>query len=127
MKARAPFQPAPTAMPIAAISSSAWTKAKCLLAGLGIDAIAARDALERLGKRGRGRDRIPCADRGAAVDRAQARGVIAFDENSVADRVAAFVTRIPSGQSKRLSRPENRCRARVDSASISLSLPLNAR
>src|SRR6202035_5778189 len=34
-------------------------------------------------------DRIPGADRGAAVDCPKARSEIAFDENAVADRVAA--------------------------------------
>ena len=45
---------------------------------------------ERLGQRRRRRDRIPGAHRGAAIDRAQGRGGIAFDEDAVADRVGAL-------------------------------------
>ena len=89
MKARAPFQPAPTTMPIAAISSSAWTMATFFLPVAGSTPIAAGEALERLGDRGRGRDRIPGADRRAAVERAERGGVIALDQDPVADRLAA--------------------------------------
>ena len=44
---------------------------------------------ERLGQRGGRRDRIPGADRRAAIDRAQRRGAVAVDEDAVADRVGA--------------------------------------
>ena len=61
VKARAPFQPAPITMPMEAISSSACTMAKLVLAGGGIDAELGAVFLERLGHRGRGRDRVPGA------------------------------------------------------------------
>jgi hypothetical protein len=47
-------------------------------------------ARERLGQRRRRRDRIPGAHRGAAIDRAQGGGRIAFDKDAVADRVGAL-------------------------------------
>ena len=88
VKARAPFQPAPITMPIEASSSSAWTMAYFVLLGVGIDAQLGAIAREGVGERGGGRDRIPGADRGAAIDRAQRGGRIAFDEDAVADLVA---------------------------------------
>ncbi len=42
---------------------------------------------ERLGKRGRRRDRIPGADRRSAVDGAERGGRVSFDEDAVANRV----------------------------------------
>ena len=45
---------------------------------------------ERLGERGRRRDRIPGADRRAAIDGAQRSGGIAFDEDALADGVGAL-------------------------------------
>ena len=71
-----------------------------LLARRLVDAEARAVALERFGERGRGRDRIPGANRRPAIDRAEPGGEIAFDQDAVADRVAAR-TRTPSGQSKR--------------------------
>jgi hypothetical protein len=46
-------------------------------------------ALEGLGHRRRGRDRIPGADRGAAVDAAQSGGGVAVDEDALAHRLGA--------------------------------------
>src|SRR4051812_31575971 len=43
---------------------------------------------EGLGERRRGRDRVPRAYRGAAVDSAETRGVVAFQEDAVADGVS---------------------------------------
>src|SRR3974390_77139 len=86
VNARAPFQEAPMTMPIEASSSSAWTMANlfCFLAG------STRTRCEEgggFGKGGRRRDRIPGAQGGAAIDRAERGRRIAFDENPVADRV----------------------------------------
>jgi hypothetical protein len=58
------------------------------LAGVGVDAELAAVLLERLGHRRRRRDRVPGADRGAAVDAAERRGAVAIDEDAVADIVA---------------------------------------
>ena len=44
-------------------------------------------ARESVRQRRRRRDRIPGAHRGAAIDRAQRRGAVAFDEDAVADLV----------------------------------------
>src|SRR5205085_10556470 len=55
------------------------------LAGLGFRAETLAVARKRLGKRGRGRDRIPRGDRRAAVDAAEGSGAVAFDEDPVAD------------------------------------------
>ena len=90
MKLRAPFQPAPITMPMAAISSSAWTMANLFFAGLGIDAEFLAMLGEGFGQRGRGRDRIPGADRGPAIDRAQPCRIVAAQEDAIAHRIAAF-------------------------------------
>ncbi len=55
--------------------------------GLRIAAVARAVALERLGDRRRRRDRIPRANRRAAIDRAERGRVVALDEDAVADRV----------------------------------------
>ncbi len=59
------------------------------LSGLRIGAEAAAVLGERLGERGRGRDRIPGRDRRAAVHGSERRGVVSFEEDAVADRVGA--------------------------------------
>ena len=59
-------------------------------AGRLVDAELAAVLLERFGERRARRDRVPGADRGAAVDAAERRGGVAFDEDAVADRVAAL-------------------------------------
>src|SRR6185312_5147389 len=46
--------------------------------------------LERLGKRRGRRDRVPRAERRAAIDRGERRRVVAVDEYLVADRVGAL-------------------------------------
>ena len=89
VKARAPFQPAPITMPIEASSSSAWTMAYLALPVSLSCAEPLAMGLEGLGERRGGRDGIPGADRGAAIDRAQRGGVVAFDEDAVADVVGA--------------------------------------
>ena len=61
-----------------------------VLFGRRIDAHALAVARERLGERRRRRDRIPGADRRAAIDGAQGGGRIALDEDAVADRVGAL-------------------------------------
>jgi hypothetical protein len=61
-----------------------------VLLGRGVDAHALAVARESLGERRRRRDRIPGADRGAAIDSAERRGRIALDEDAVADIVAAL-------------------------------------
>ena len=53
-----------------------------------VDAIAAAVLLERLGHRRRRRDRIPGADRGAAVHGPEGGGRVALDEDAIADVVA---------------------------------------
>ena len=58
-----------------------------LPAGFRIGAEAAAMLRERLGHRGRGRDRVPGADGRAAIDRAEAGRVVALEEDAVADRV----------------------------------------
>ena len=88
VNARAPFQPAPTTMPIEAISSSAWTIAN-LLVPVALSTRSLRAVLlERLGERRARRDRVPGADRRPAVDAAERRGGVALDEDALADRVA---------------------------------------
>ncbi len=90
VKARAPFQPAPTTMPIDAISSSAWTIANLFLPL----SLSTRSLLQYFWNASAseelGRDRIPGADRRAAVDAAERRRGVAFDEDALADRVAAL-------------------------------------
>ena len=88
MKARAPFQPAPITMPMEASSSSAWMMANLCLLGFGIDAHLGAMAGKRIRQRRRRRDRIPGADCGAAIDRAERRRRIALDEDAVADLAA---------------------------------------
>ncbi len=89
VKARAPFQPAPTTMPMEASSSSACTIAKRFWPVAGSTRNLRAVLLERLGHRGRGRDRIPGRDRRAAVHAAQRRGAVAVDEDAVAHPVGA--------------------------------------
>ena len=60
-----------------------------VLLGLGIDAQPLAMAGKGVGQRGRGRDRVPGAHRGAAIDRAQRGCRVALDEDAVADRVGA--------------------------------------
>ena len=45
---------------------------------------------ESIGERRRWRDRIPGADSGAAIDRAERRRTVAFDKNAIADLVGLF-------------------------------------
>ena len=88
VNARAPFQPAPVTMPIDAISSSACTIANLFLP-LALSTRSLRAVLlERLGDRRDRRDRVPGADRRAAVHAAERRGRVAFHEDALADRVA---------------------------------------
>ena len=87
VKARAPFQAAPITMPIEASSSSACTMAYLVLPVSGSCAELLAVRLEGLGQRGRRRDRIPGADRGAAIDGAERGGAVALDEDAVADLV----------------------------------------
>ena len=54
-----------------------------------IDAKPGAIALEGFGQRGRGGDRVPGADGRPAIDRAEASGEIALDQNAVADGAAA--------------------------------------
>ena len=58
------------------------------LLGFRIDPQLGAMAGEGVGERGGGRDRIPGAHRGAAVDRAERRRRVALDEDAVADLVA---------------------------------------
>ena len=60
-----------------------------LLACRLVDPVARAIALERFRERRGGRDRVPGADGGPAIDGAEAGGKIALDENPVADGVAA--------------------------------------
>ncbi|OIQ79745.1 hypothetical protein GALL_385050 [mine drainage metagenome] len=55
-----------------------------------IGAVLAAISGEGFDHRGRGRDRIPGRHRGAAIDRAQAGGAVAVDEDALADHVGAF-------------------------------------
>ena len=89
VKAREPFQPAPITMPIEASSSSAWTMAYLALPVSLSCRSRLQWRLEGLGERRGRRDGIPGAHRGAAIDRAQRGGVVAFDEDAVADVVGA--------------------------------------
>ena len=74
VKARAPFQPAPTTMPIEASSSLGLHDGVVLATGGRIDAeLVAEYFWNASGdRRGRG-DRIPRRHRGAAIDHAQRR------------------------------------------------------
>ncbi len=76
-------------MPIEASSSSAWTMAYLVFLVVGIDPQPPAMAGEGLGQRGRRRDRIPGADRRAAIDGAERGRGVAFDEDAVADLVGA--------------------------------------
>ena len=87
MKARAPFQDAPMTMPIEASSSSPWTMAYLALPVFGIVPQLLAMAGEGVRQRRRRRDRIPGADGGAAIDRAERGGAVALDEDAVADLV----------------------------------------
>jgi hypothetical protein len=60
------------------------------LLGRRIDPQPLAMANKGVGERGGGRDRIPRADGGAAIDRAECRGRIALDEDAIADFVAAL-------------------------------------
>ena len=87
VKARAPFQDAPSTIPTAASSSSACRIGEIALAGLRIDAIALAKALECIHQRGGGRDGIPGAHRCAGIDAAEARGRVAVDHDVAAGLV----------------------------------------
>ena len=69
-----------------------------------VGAVARAMALERLGERGRRRDRIPGAHRRAAVDGAERRGAVALDEDAVADRVRLLQLERRSGMSRLIVR-----------------------
>jgi hypothetical protein len=71
------------------------------LAGLGVDAQILAVAGEGLSQRGGGRDRVPGADRGAAVDRAQGGRRVALHEDAVAHRVGAAHLQADRGQVRR--------------------------
>ena len=79
--ARAPAQPAPTTMPIAAISSSACTIANVALPVVLVHAVLPHVADERFGQRRRRRDRIPRDDRDAGQHAADRRGGVALDQD----------------------------------------------
>src|SRR5205807_9163060 len=61
-----------------------------VLAGFLVDAQLRAGALESLSERGGGRDRVPGADGGAAVQAAERRRRVALDEDLVADGVGAL-------------------------------------
>ncbi len=88
VNARAPFHDAPSTIPIAASSSSAWMMQKSILAGLRVATVAGAEVLERIHQRGRRRDRIPGADRRARIHAPEARGGVAVDHD-VAARLRA--------------------------------------
>ena len=96
-----------------------------LLLAVGVAAQPLAMRREGLGERGGRRDRVPGAHRGAAVDRAQGRGVVAADEDAVADLVALFEPEAERAI-ERLGAP---IRGRAASACrfglISVSLPRN--
>ena len=88
-----------------------------------IDAQAPAIAGEGVGERGGGRDRIPGADRGAAIDRAQRGGAVPFDEDAVADRVGALEPQ-PDRALQVLERPVAPEMQRVDVGADQLFLAL---
>ncbi len=57
---------------------------------VGVGAVLAAIAAESLDDRGGWRDRIPAGDRGAAIHGAQAAGIVAVDENLVADAIGTL-------------------------------------
>ncbi len=78
---RAPAQPAPITMPIAASSSSACTTAKVALPVSGSMPEALHVADQRFDQRRRRRDRIPGHHRHAGEHRAQRAGRVAVDDD----------------------------------------------
>ena len=76
-----------------------------VLAGDRIDAVAGAVLAEGLRQRGRGRDRIPRRDGRPAIDGAEPGGVVALDEDAVADRIGAADR---GGRSARRSRGHGR-------------------
>ena len=96
-----------------------------VLLGGGVDAHALAVAGESLGQRRRRCDRIPGADRGAAIDRAERGGRIAFDENAVADPVGAPEAAIRSGVRHSSSPSRGRDAMHACWRRNSFSLPLN--
>ena len=78
--ARAPPQPAPNTIPIAASSSSACTIAAFFRPACRIDAVTIAQRDERFAQRRRGRDRIPRRHRAAAHHAAQRRGAVPVHE-----------------------------------------------
>src|SRR5690606_9682364 len=57
---------------------------------VGVPAQLVAILLEGLGERRRRRDRIPGAECGAAINGAERRGLVAFDEDAIADLVGAL-------------------------------------
>ena len=86
VKARAPAQPAPMAMPTAASSSSAWMTAAVRLPSGG-DAVLLEEFLGVFREAARGGDRIPGQNARPAKEHAQGRGLVALDQDLVAGRL----------------------------------------
>ncbi len=96
-----------------------------VLAGFLVDAQPPAMAHERLGHRGRRRDRIPRGNRGTAIDGTQPRRVVAIDEDLVADLVELGDPQ-PAGIGQMLERRSRGPYAGPRTfGAISLSLPLN--